>query len=132
MYVRTVYEIVSRRMQVAAAYDRTFSTMSTVRPLRAAEGDRIAYYKYPLRLLAPPTREAVKERLDAEFDVRTGTSYWPPCHLQPAYRREFGYREGDYPVAEEVLNQTIALPMHCHLTADEIRRVIHAVTTVCG
>lgn len=130
--VRRLDEIVSRRMEIATAYDRAFASLPTVRPLRTAEGDRIAYYKYPLRLMPPLDRQAVQARLDGEFDIRTGTSYWPPCHLQPAYREAFGYREGDYPVAESVLNETIALPMHCHLTSDEVRRVIHAVGTVCG
>jgi dTDP-4-amino-4,6-dideoxygalactose transaminase len=130
--VRRLDEIVSRRMEIAAAYDRAFASLPTVRPLRTAEGDRIAYYKYPLRLMAPHDRPGVQRRLDEEFDVRTGTSYWPPCHLQPAYRKAFGYREGDYPIAEAALDRTIALPMHCDLTSDEIRRVIHAVGTVCG
>jgi dTDP-4-amino-4,6-dideoxygalactose transaminase len=130
--VRRLDEIVAKRMQIAAAYDRAFSGMTTVKPLRTAEGDHIAYYKYPLRLMPPLQRKAVQECLDREFDVRTGTSYWPPCHLQPAYRNGFGYRQGDYPVAERALDQTIALPMHCHLTADEIRRVIQAVTAVCA
>jgi len=130
--VRRLEEIVSRRMSIAAAYDRALAALSTVKPLRTIEGDRIAYYKYPLRLMPPLERRAVQERLDREFDVRTGTSYWPPCHLQPAYRNAFGYREGDYPVAEAALDRTVALPMHCHLTSDEIRRVIDAVTTVCG
>jgi dTDP-4-amino-4,6-dideoxygalactose transaminase len=130
--VRRLDEIVARRMQVAAAYDRAFSALPRVQSLRTAEGDRNAYYKYPLRLTPPLARRAVQERLDAEFDVRTGTSYWPPCHLQPAYRAAFGYRPGDYPVAEAVLDRTIALPMHCHLTEDEVRRVIHAVGVVCA
>jgi len=130
--VRRLDEIVGRRMHIAAAYDRAFAALPRVKPLRTAEGDRIAYYKYPLRLVAPLERRVVQQRLDKEFDVQTGTSYWPPCHLQPAYRQAFGYREGDYPVAEKALDQTIALPMHCHLTEDEIRRVIHAVSTVCA
>jgi perosamine synthetase len=130
--VRRLDEIVTRRMQIASAYDRAFTGLERVRPLRTAEGDRIAYYKYPLRLLPPLDRREVQRRLDAEFDVRTGTSYWPPCHLQPAYREAFGYREGDYPVAEAALDRTIALPMFCDLTDDEIRRVIHAVGVVCG
>ena len=130
--VRRLDEIVTRRMQIAASYDRAFAALPRVRTLRTAEGDRIAYYKYPLRLLPPLERRAVQQRIDKEFDVQTGTSYWPPCHLQPAYRQAFGYREGDYPVAEKALDQTIALPMHCHLTEDEIRRVIHAVSTVCA
>jgi dTDP-4-amino-4,6-dideoxygalactose transaminase len=130
--VRRLDEIVARRMQIAAAYDRAFASMPRVRTVRVPEGDRNAYYKYPLRLLPPLDRRAVQERLDREFGVRTGTSYWPPCHLQPAYRAAFGHREGEYPVAEAVLAQTIALPMHCDLTDDEVRRVIGAVGVVCG
>jgi dTDP-4-amino-4,6-dideoxygalactose transaminase len=130
--VRRLDEIVARRMQIAATYDRAFAALPRVGTLRVAEGDRSAYYKYPLRLAPPLERRAVQERLLAEFGVRTGTSYWPPCHLQPAYRNGFGYRPGDYPVAERALDQTIALPMHCDLTEDEVRRVIHAVGAVCG
>ncbi len=130
--VRRLDEIVTRRMAIATEYDRAFASLHPVRPLRTAEGDRIAYYKYPLRLLPPLDRQAVQQRLDAAYGVRTGTSYWPPCHLQPAYREAFGYREGDFPVAEEVLDQTVALPMHCHLTRDEVRRVIQAVEDVCA
>jgi len=31
-----------------------------------------------------------------------------------------------------VLAQTIALPMHCDLTEEEVRRVIDGVVAVCG
>jgi dTDP-4-amino-4,6-dideoxygalactose transaminase len=130
--VRRLDEIVSRRMQIAATYDRGFAGLGGVRPLRVPEGDRNAYYKYPLRLSPPLDRRQVQQRLANEFGVRTGTSYWPPCHLQPAYRDAFGYRPGDYPAAERALDRTVALPMHCDLTEDEIRRVIHAVGVVCG
>ena len=78
------------------------------------------------------SRPDVAKRLDEEHGVRSGTSYWPPCHLQPAYKREFGYKEGDYPVAEEVLNRTISLPMYCDMTDEEVQRVIDGVRKVCG
>ena len=130
--VRRLDEIVARRMAVAAAYDEAFGRLANVRPLVTPGGDHNAYYKYPLHVLPPLERRAVQQRLDAEFGVRSGTSYWPPCHLQPAYRKAFGYKEGDYPVAEAALAQTIALPMYCELTEEEIGRVIDAVTAVCG
>jgi dTDP-4-amino-4,6-dideoxygalactose transaminase len=98
--IRRLDEIVERRMRIAATYDRAFAGLPAVRPLRTPEGDRNAYYKYPLTLSPPLERVAVQERLDREFDVKSGTSYYPPCHLQPAYRERFGYREGDYPAAE--------------------------------
>jgi dTDP-4-amino-4,6-dideoxygalactose transaminase len=70
--------------------------------------------------------------LEKEFAVKSGTSYWPTCHLQPAYREKYGYAEGDFPKAEHTLNQTIALPMHCHLTEEEVDRVIAAVRAIAG
>ena len=129
--VRRLDEIVERRMRIAASYDRAFAALPGVRPLRVPEGDRNAYYKYPLTLSPPLERVAVQGRLDREFDVKSGTSYYPPCHLQPAYRDGFGYREGDYPAAEDALAPSLALPMHCDLTEDESRRVIDGVRAVC-
>src|SRR5262245_6075397 len=46
--VRRLDEIVERRMRIAATYDRAFAGLPGVRPLRVPEGDRNAYYKYPL------------------------------------------------------------------------------------
>ncbi len=130
--VRRLDQIVDLHMRVAARYDDAFARLERVRPLPLPPGVRNAYYKYPLWLAPPLDRQQVKARLDAEFGIKSGTAYWPPCHLQPAYRDAFGHREGDYPAAEGALAQTIALPIHCDLTDLEIERVIAAVTAVCG
>lgn len=130
--VRRLDEIVALRMDVAARYDEAFAQLEKVHALPLPEGEKNAYYKYPLTLADGLDRLEVKEKLEKDFGVKSGTSYWPPCHLQPAYRERYGFKEGDYPRAEAVLNQTIALPMHCHLTDEEVRRVIAAVQAVAG
>jgi dTDP-4-amino-4,6-dideoxygalactose transaminase len=130
--VHRLDEIIAKRMDVGRRYDAAFSAMEHARPVRLAEGVHCAYYKYPLILRAPLDRETVKKRLEEEHGVRTGTSYWPPCHLQPAYRKAFGYKEGDFPVAEAVLDRTISLPMYCDLTDEEVERVITGVARVCA
>jgi perosamine synthetase len=43
-----------------------------------------------------------------------------PVHLQPFYRAEFGFKEGDFPVTEFTGRTSIAIPFHNHLTAEEI------------
>jgi dTDP-4-amino-4,6-dideoxygalactose transaminase len=130
--VQRLDEIVAKRMDIGRRYDAAFSPLGSVRPVRVAEGSRCAYYKYPLVLNPPLRRPEVAQRLDQEHGVRSGTSYWPPCHLQPAYRQAFGYKEGDFPVAEEVLDRTISLPMYCDMTDEEVQRVIDGVRKVCG
>jgi perosamine synthetase len=37
-------------------------------------------------------------------------NYFPCIHLQPYYRKMFGYNQGDFPIAESVAVRTIALP----------------------
>jgi len=51
-------------------------------------------------------------------------------HLQPYYRTTFGYREGDFPVAEGYFNRCISLPVHQGMTNEDINYVIDAVLTV--
>ncbi|NLG80195.1 MAG: hypothetical protein GX492_10330 [Firmicutes bacterium] len=46
--------------------------------------------------------------------------YFTPIHLQPFYRAEFGFKEGDFPVTEFAGRTSIAIPFHNHLTAEEI------------
>jgi dTDP-4-amino-4,6-dideoxygalactose transaminase len=46
--------------------------------------------------------------------------------------RQFGYREGDCPVTEDISGRLIRLPFHNSLTRDEQDRVISAITEFCG
>jgi dTDP-4-amino-4,6-dideoxygalactose transaminase len=54
--------------------------------------------------------------------ISTGIYYPVPLHLQKAYRGD-GYKEGDFPVAEELSKKVISLPMHSELT-EEIQQYI--------
>jgi len=130
--VRRLNEIVEKRMEIAKTYDTAFSTLTRVSTVEVPKGDRVAYYKYPLILEESLKRQDVAKKLEDEFGIQTSVTYWPPCHLQPAYRKKFGYKEGDFPVAEDVLNRTISLPIFCDLTEKEIHRVIAGVQKVCG
>lgn len=50
-------------------------------------------------------------------------NYFPPIHLQPYMREQFGYREGDFPVCEHVAARTVALPFFNRLTDEQVDRV---------
>ena len=57
------------------------------------------------------------------YGIEAGSAYWPPCHLEPFYQRELGYRQGDFPVAEAVLKRIVALPMFYGLRDEEVAAV---------
>lgn len=117
-------EWIVRRNQLAREYDRAFEGHPKCRLLRPA--GRSAYYKYQLLLAPGVDRRRLTSHL-AERNVQSGAVYDPPIHLQPVYRRKFGYREGMYPNAEDVARRVIALPLFIELTTAEQRHVVDSV-----
>ncbi|MBI4619838.1 MAG: DegT/DnrJ/EryC1/StrS aminotransferase family protein, partial [Desulfobacterales bacterium] len=51
-------------------------------------------------------------------------------HLLKFYRERFGYKEGDFPVAEGIGKRTISLPLYPLLTDEEVNYVINTVIEV--
>lgn len=49
--------------------------------------------------------------------------YFTPIHLQPFYRKQFGYREGDFPVTEAVRRTSVAIPFRNRITEEEVEYV---------
>jgi perosamine synthetase len=55
------------------------------------------------------------------------SNYFPPIHLQPFYASTFGYRKGDFPVAESISDRTVALPFYGNLTEQDIAYVVRTL-----
>lgn len=53
--------------------------------------------------------------------------HYLPLHLSPMGRR-FGYREGDFPVTEEISGKLLRLPFHNRLTREEQDRIISTLS----
>jgi len=46
--------------------------------------------------------------------------HYIPVHLQPYYKKNFNYKEGDYPIAEKFYNRALSLPLYPDLTIEEV------------
>lgn len=60
----------------------------------------------------------------AGIEATIGTWHIP---MTQYYRTRYGYREGDFPVSDDVFRRTITLPLHHRLTADEQRTVVETL-----
>ena len=58
--------------------------------------------------------------------------YLPAIHLMSFYRERFGFREGQFPVCEDVAARSIALPFFPAMTEDQVARVWRELRAVVG
>jgi len=73
-------------------------------------------------------RDAIIEALRDE-GIGTGV-HFISLHQQPYYQQAHGYREGQFPVAEDISRRTLSLPLSAKLTDGEVDRVIEAFRKV--
>ena len=62
---------------------------------------------------------------------RIGTSvHFIPLHLHPYYAQKYGYRSGDFPVAESVYEKIISLPLYPRLGENKIQYIIDNIREI--
>jgi UDP-4-amino-4,6-dideoxy-N-acetyl-beta-L-altrosamine transaminase len=121
----------SRRREIASKYNDAFGHMAEIK--LPAEKDHVdsAWHLYLIRLnlnLLRATRRQVFAALRCE-NIGVNVHYIP-VHYHPYYRKRFGFRVGNYPVAEAAYEELISLPLFQGMTNQDICDVISAVSKV--
>ena len=117
----------ARRRGIAERYTATLAD-TALRPI-VARGGRSAHHLYPVEVLdGDPGRSRSSSE---ERGVQVGRHYPFVCPDQPAVQ-SMGTAIGELPVARRLAARELSLPIHPHLTGDEVELVIEACLEVCG
>jgi dTDP-4-amino-4,6-dideoxygalactose transaminase len=108
-----------KRRAAAKRYDEMLSSVDGVTAPLQPEWSRSVYHLYVVRV---QDRTGLQKQL-AEAKIDTGIHYPVPLHLQQAYKH-FGYKQGDFPVTEQVCSEILSLPMYPQLEAEQQRTVV--------
>lgn len=125
-----LHELAAGRARVAHAYEGALGSKDWVRLPHAGPGETVDWFVYVVRLDPAIDRSAVIDKLDA-LGVPS-RPYFSPLHLQPYYRRTFGYRPGDFPVTERVAASTLALPFSPQLSGEDVTYVAESLGAAVG
>jgi UDP-2-acetamido-2-deoxy-ribo-hexuluronate aminotransferase len=118
-------EYSAARSQAAEWYDKNLCGLSgIIIPERSSFSSHV-FHQYTIKL-----KNIDRERLMKFLESKGIPSmiYYPlPIHLQKAFRH-LGYREGDFPVSEELCRNVLSLPMHTELDEEQVIYIAGAVT----
>lgn len=127
-----IEEFVTKRNQVARRYEARLANVKGLSLFKTPANIRHSYYKFPTRVDDGVDVEKLGLVLKRDYGVETGNVYYPPCHMHPFYRENYGMKEGDLPVSERVLRKILCLPMHVGLSEDDVDYVSDSVRCAIG
>lgn len=110
------------RQRNAAIYREYLANSAAILPHPAPYQTRHIYNQFVIRVRE---RDKLRAWL-ADQGVGTEIYYPRALHLQPALEH-LGFKEGDFPVSEQLSKQTLALPIFAEATEEEIRTVAELV-----
>ena len=110
-----------RRVEIAEQYPRLLADLPLKLPT-ALPHTESAWHLYPVQVRSSwVSRDQLIATLRAD---NIGTSvHFIPLHLMSYYQRRFGYKTGDFPVAESVFNRIVSLPFFPRMTDSDVERV---------
>ncbi|GIV62072.1 MAG: polysaccharide biosynthesis protein [Rhodothermaceae bacterium] len=122
-------DLLARRAALARRYAEALAPLADDLLLPAdPPGLRRSWFVYVVCLRDHFTEEArdlLMQRLQAAGIA--SAPYFPAIHLQPYYRKRFGFRPGLFPICEAVSARTLALPFFPGLPDDAPLRVAEAL-----
>jgi UDP-4-amino-4,6-dideoxy-N-acetyl-beta-L-altrosamine transaminase len=124
-------DYVKRRQEIAQRYNQLLAGLPVTLPWQHPDSYS-AYHLYVIRLQLDKIRSThlhVFEALRAK-DIMVNLHYIP-VHTQPHYQR-MGFKQGDYPEAEQYYREAISIPMHATLTQDEQDFVVGCLREAMG
>jgi len=119
--LRKLKTFIGHRREAARLYNDLLCGIEEAELPVERDGYRSAWHLYPVRIKKAQNRKMVFENLHKnKIGVQV---HYIPVHLQPYYRKSFGYKRGDYPVSERYYERAITLPIHFQMKTAEIKYV---------
>lgn len=120
--LKKIDKFIERRREIVSIYNKELSGIDEIILPVEKPYVKSSWHIYYIRLKDFQRRKKLFEKL-RKYNIGVQVHY-TPVHLQPYYRKNFGYKVGDYPKAEEYYKSTITLPLYPKMTNNEIQYVV--------
>lgn len=125
---RKLAKFIKRRREIVREYNKAFLSLQELVLPQEKRYVKSAWHIYAVQLNLEKLKSTRKEIFETLREEGIGVQvHYMPVHLHPFYRKKFGYRKGDFPVAERYYERAVTLPLFPKMTDGEVSRVIKTV-----
>jgi perosamine synthetase len=128
--LKKIDRYVELRKKYAEMYNQAFGDMEQIQTPYQSTGGISSWHLYVIRLRLEKFKVGRKEIFEALLGENIGVNvHYIPVYLHPYYQ-ELGYKRGLCPIAEEVYEETISLPLFPKMVEKDVHDVIKGVKKV--
>ena len=121
-------KFIKRRNELASIYNSHFQEIDICQTPQIQKKSQHAFHLYPLLIDFKKSRESKKILFEKMKNNNVNLQvHYIPIHLQPYYRKNYGFKKGDFPVAEKFYEKEITLPIHFSLKEHQIYKIIKLI-----
>ena len=121
-------QFVHKRCEIAKIYDESFFSLNNLKIPKPHNSVDHAYHLYPLQInfkKLPITKSEFFDKMK-QGGINLQVHYIP-VHLQPFYKKNYGFNNGDFPVSENFYRNEVSLPIYPDLSIDDISLVVNNI-----
>lgn len=126
--IKKLDSFIKKRTDYVNLYNKSFKNIEGITLPFCGKGIKHSWHLYPIQInknKAGIDRNSIIEELTKK---NIGSSvHFIPVHLHPYYRKKFGFKKNDFPVAESVYQKIVSLPLYPGMKKGDILRVIKAI-----
>ena len=109
-------------------YSEELEKIENIAIPKVRKSNKHSWFVFPIRV-----QEKIRDRIIQElskYKIESKAYFYPCIHLQPFYIDKYGYKYGDFPVAEKLSKTTIVLPFYNGIKEKEIKYVAKSLKTI--
>ncbi|HPP88579.1 MAG TPA: DegT/DnrJ/EryC1/StrS family aminotransferase [bacterium] len=115
-------DLLAKRKKLYEKYINALSDIKSISFPKIEEGVKSAYHLFVIKVNDYKKRDYYLKKIQDE-NIPIAVNF-NPIHLMTAYRKLFGYKEGDFPAAEKFGASVITLPFYVKLSKTDINFII--------
>jgi perosamine synthetase len=117
--------LLSEKQKLADRYSEAFSKMEGIEPPFVPDYvSRHSWYMFSIKMDVNKRDELIEYLHAKNVDTRLS---FPPIHIQPYYRKRFGYKPEDFPVSYQTFSRFLDIPIWVGLGKDKQDYIINAI-----
>ena len=120
-----------KRKHIAEHYIKRFKKLDYIKTQEIKSYVKHSWHLFPILIDFDKSKIDRNKFIEALKAEKIGASvHFIPLHLHPFYQKEYGYKKGDFPVAEKIYSKLITIPLFHGMSIEDADSVVNAIEKI--